>query len=110
MEERRNYIKERSDKYFIENLHLMFNRPNLLFKNRKDGNPMVDAFVLKNDEDKMEIEKKEIEFILNRLRQMFHSIANINREGSFYGGGASLIQLKNKIREKVKNIKPRSLH
>jgi hypothetical protein len=53
------------------------------------------------------IEQKEIKTILEKLRQMFHSIANIDSDGSFYGGGASLIQLKNKIREKVKNIKPR---
>ena len=103
------YAKERSDKYFMENLHFMFNRPNLLSKNGKDGSPFADAMLRKEDPS----EDKEIESILERLRDLFHSFSmppsiEISSKGVlFHGGGMNLMQLKRKIRERVKQIKPR---
>ena len=93
------YTKIRSDKYFMENLHLMFNRPHLLSKIGKDGSPFIDAMSRKEDPN----ENKEIEAILNRLEDFFHSFSRT----AFQGGGMNLMQLKRKIREKVKQIKPR---
>jgi hypothetical protein len=63
---------------------------------------MVDAMIHKSESSET-MEKKEIETILERLRQFFHSFT----DQPFQGGGMNLMQLKHKIREKVKQIKPR---
>ncbi len=91
--------KKSSDKYFMENLHLMFNRPNLLSKIGNEGRPFTDAMSRKEDQD----ESKDIKTILDRLKNLFHSFSGT----SFHGGGMNLMQLKSKIHEKVKQIKPR---
>jgi len=103
------YAKQQSDKYFMEYLHLMFNRPNLLSKNETDGSPFDEAMLRKEDQN----QDQEIQSILDRLRDLFHSFSippymEISSQGvSFHGGGMNLMQLKRKIREKVKQIKPR---
>jgi hypothetical protein len=96
------YVEKRSNMYFIENLHLFYNRPNLLSKREIDGHPIVDAIIHKNESTET-LQNKEIETILERLRQFFQSFS----EKPFQGGGMNLMQLKRKIREKVKKIKPR---
>jgi hypothetical protein len=98
----------RADFYFITKLHLMFNKSTLKSLSRFDGTSMAGAFVQKkliekhrlNEENNdLEIEQtyKE-ESMIEMLEQMFHSFA---------GGGMSLEKLKESIRLKIQNIKPR---
>lgn len=87
------------DYYFIENLHLLFNAPNLLKKNN-DGHPFSDAMTHKGW--KGDLEKKEIESILERLKVLFHTYSN-----TMEGGGMNLTKLKRKIRERIRRIQPR---
>jgi len=90
---------DRGDVYFMEYLHLMFNKPNLL-RNR-DENPFVDDMTLKETKIE-ELEEKEIEILIERLRQMFTSFS-----GGSISTGMTLEQVKQRIREKIRNIKPR---
>ena len=92
--------KNDPDYYFIDHLHLLFNRPNLLKKNGIDGHPYTDAMLHKGW--KGELLDKEIETILERLRQLFHTLS-----GSMEGGGMNLTEIKRKIREKIQRIQPR---
>jgi hypothetical protein len=87
-----------SEEYFITNLHLLFNKPNLLLRKDIDGAPLDEDFHLRGTkEDK---EKIEIESLLERLRIMFHT---------FGGGGKqwTLDDIKEMIRKKVKKIRVR---
>jgi ADP-heptose:LPS heptosyltransferase len=87
-----------SEEYFIDNLHLLFNKPNLLLRKDIDGDPLEEDFRLRGTkEDK---EKIEIETLLERLRIMFQT---------FGGGGKqwTLDDIKEMIRKKVKKIRVR---
>jgi hypothetical protein len=100
MEPNRNHPNRyHPDYYFIENLHLLFNAPNLLKKNY-DGHPFSDAMTYKGW--KGDLEKKEIETILERLKVLFHTYSN-----TMEGGGMNLTKLKRKIRERIRRIQPR---
>lgn len=99
MEPTRKYNNYPSDYYFIDNLHLLFNAPNLL-KKKEDGHPFSDAMTHKGW--KGDLEKKEIESILERLKVLFHTYSN-----TMEGGGMNLTKLKRKIRERIRRIQPR---
>lgn len=90
-----------ADKYFIDHLHLLYNKPNLIRMNGQEGSSFKDAF--KHKSIRENLNEKEIETIIERLRQMFQECAG----QEVYGGGRSLKQLKDFIREKVKKIEPR---
>jgi hypothetical protein len=82
------------DHYFIENLHLMFNKPNLIRNKSINGHPLVIAFknkVKPNQEEEVQL----VELMLDLLHGLFKEMK---------GGGITLEQLKEMIREKVKHI------
>lgn len=93
---------DRGDVYFMEHLHLMFNKPNLLRMRGIDGQPFVDAYEFKTMNHEM-LDKKEIEVLIERLRQLFKSFSG----GTSKYSSITLEQLKDKIRKKVKEIIPR---
>ena len=88
---------DRGDVYFMDHLHLFFNKPNLLKMNGIDGVPFTEDFDLRVM-DPENRDKKRIEFIIERLRQLFQS---------FKGGSMSVEEIKKKIQEKISQIKPR---
>ena len=91
---------ERADVYFIEYLHLMINKPNLLRMNGNDGQSFVDSQNLKKIKQLSpeKVNETEIETMIERMRQMFRT---------FSGGSLTVEQIKQKIQERVKHIKPR---
>ncbi len=93
-------MKKTAYKHFTQNLHLFYNRPNLLRMDGFDGHPYTDAMTYKGWVG--DVAEKQIETILERLKEMFHRLSN-----TMEGGGMNLTQLKRKIRERVHRILPR---
>ncbi len=95
------------ERFFMEYLHLMYNKPNLLRMNGNEVSPYPFAMEYKERRLTMQkdekadptVEKKQIENMIYLLERMFRR---------FQGGGVSLEQLKERIRDKVSMIQPRS--
>ena len=83
---------------FIENLHLMYNKPNLIGMELEST--YEDSF-----EHKQNIMKKYQ--TTNTELYIRQSIEKLQSLFSMTGGGMSLESLKNRIRRRIKNIKPR---
>ena len=105
----------KADEYFITNLHLMFDKQSLKLLSEQEGSSLKDVFTQKSliekNKKKMEdgsikieeggLEKEEYNrygAMIEMLEELFHSMK---------GGGRSIESLKELIRGKVKNIKPR---
>lgn len=98
----------RADYYFMTKLHLMCNKSTLKKLIGTEGSTLKDAYQQKylyeksNPEDresgKKEQEDQQVQSIMDMLENMFNS---------FSGGGMSIERLKDTLRTKVKNIKPR---
>jgi ribosome-binding ATPase YchF (GTP1/OBG family) len=91
---------ERADVYFMEHLHLMINKPNLVRMNGNDGQSFADSQSLKKIKQLTpeKVNDTEIETMIERMRQMFRTFA---------GGSLTVEQIKQRIQERVKQIKPR---
>ncbi len=84
--------------FFIQNLHLMYNKPNLLKMNTEAS--FEEAFQQKMNKllnGTMTSEEIVIKNMIDKLKVLF----------SWQNGGMTLDLLKNKIRDRVKHIKPR---
>ncbi len=99
----------RADYYFMTNLHLMFDKSTLKHLSELEGSSLHGAYEQKSwietqrvkPEDKEAAEKEEtsrVETLIQMLDQLFKR---------FGGGGISIERLKDILRGKVKNIKPR---
>lgn len=91
--------------FFIENLHLMYSKTNLLKMSTASVSSFEDAFLhKKNKEIKGTIasEELDIQIMIDKLKMLFSLSLSYKQ-----GGGMSLNNLKNKIREKIHQIKPR---
>ena len=95
---------------FITNLHLMYTKTNLLKMNKEkwlEGAPYEESFVQKKnnllivrkDEQARPSEEIEIEAMIERLKALFSFAQK--------GGGLTLDHLKDKIRKRIYQIKPR---
>ena len=85
--------------YFIDNLHLFFNKPNLIQNKSLNGHPFVMAFrnkVNPTGNDEVELVKVMLELLEFLFKEM--------KGGK---GGMKLEQIKEMIREKIKQIPPR---
>lgn len=83
--------------FFIENLHLMYNKPNLLKMNTESS--YEEAFQQKQNKiTNTPSDENTIKTMIDKLKGLF------SRQE---GGSISLETLKNKIRERVKKINPR---
>ena len=85
--------------FFIEHLHLMYNKPNLLKMSKESS--FEEAFRQKKNiltDNSITSEEFDIQIMLDKLKILFE----IKK-----GGGLSLESLKKKIRDKVSKIKPR---
>ena len=98
-----------SQLFFIEHLHLMYNKSNLLKINSENlmrGSSIEKAMIQKKNRETKGTktsEDIEIEDMIYKLKEFFAvSLAQ-------KGGGLSLDKLKDKIREKIYQIKPRSV-
>ena len=83
---------------FIENLHLMYSKSNLI--KMEIESTYEDAF-----EHKQNIMKEYT--VTNTDLYITHAIQKLQSLFSMRGGGMSLDFLKDKIRKKIKKIKPR---
>jgi len=86
--------------FFIENLHLMYNKTNLIRMNLESD--YEDSFEQKQNILKGQGDKNTELYIkqsIEKLKQLFTM--------SQGGGGMTLAHLKHKIRERIKKIKPR---
>jgi len=91
--------------FFIEHLHLMYSKTNLLKMSTGSASSFEDAFIHKKNKEirgNITSEELDIQIMIDKLKRLF-SLSLSYKEG----GGMSLDKLKNKIREKVKQIKPR---
>lgn len=91
--------------FFIENLHLMYSKTNLLKMSTASVSSFEDAFLHKKNntiKGNVTSEALDIQMMIDKLKMLF-SLSLSYKEG----GGISLDKLKNKIREKIQQIKPR---
>lgn len=94
--------------FFIENLHLMYNKTNLLKMSSEKllrGSPIEKAFEQKKNrlDHGKSGDEIEIDMMIQKLKDFF-SVALEQK-----GGSLSLEKLKDKIRERIYQIKPRSV-
>jgi hypothetical protein len=95
-----------NDFFFMTNLHLMCNKSTLKKLVGIEGSTLKDAYQQKylyetsNPEDKENVKEQDQHFqsIMDMLEHLFNS---------YSGGGMSIERLKDTLRTKVKNIKPR---
>ena len=95
-----------ADYCFMTNLHLMFNKSTLKKLVGIEGSTLKNAYQQKylhetsNPEDKENVEEQDqqVQSIMDLLENLFNS---------YSGGGMSIEKLKDTLRTKVKNIKPR---
>lgn len=104
----------RADFYFIQNLHLMFDKSTLKKMSTMEGTTLGNAYQQKvviekhrlnppkNDFEKEEHKREEEN---ERMKSMINMLENLFKQ--FAGGGMSIERLKDIIRNKIKNIKPR---
>jgi hypothetical protein len=100
-------MSSRADFYFIENLHLFYDKNSLNARNNQEPMTMDGAFrqkrwIEKNNlkpesTDRENEDREKYDTLQELLQQLFHS----------FKGGMSVETLKEMIRKKVKNIKPR---
>lgn len=88
--------------FFRDNLHLFYSKSNLFRMNGID-NRVEDSFHNKIDNFRKDekSERNEIGRMIDLLKELF------KRPDESYGGGLTLDQLKQKIRDKVRRINPR---
>jgi hypothetical protein len=101
------------DSIFIDNLHVMFgeqyllNTVNTIFTNMAPEYKVVMTNRLYMD-DSSNIEDKQREILLNYLSGLLSEFFKKIQKNVIRGGGLNkLEQVKNYIREKVSNIKPK---
>jgi len=85
--------------FFIEHLHLMYNKPNLLHMNTESS--FEEAFVEKKNKmtpGTVSTVERTIQSLIDKLKILFARQT---------GGGISLETLKHRIRDKISQIKPR---
>ena len=98
-----------SEMFFIENLHLMYNKTNLLKMSSEKllrGSPIEKAFEQKQNRlvhGTKSSDDIEIDMMIQKLKDFF-SVSLAQK-----GGSLSLEKLKDKIRERIYQIKPRSV-
>ena len=98
----------RADYYFMTNLHLMFDKSTLKHLSEMEGSSLQGAYQQKSWIEKQHVkpedtdaegeETSRVETLIQMLDQLFKR---------FGGGGISIERLKDILRGKVKNIKPR---
>ena len=98
----------RADYYFMTNLHLMFDKNTLNLLSEREGSTLYGAYEQKvwvekehvkpEATDAVDEETSRINTLINMLYQLFKR---------FGGGGMSIERLKDILRGKVKQIKPR---
>lgn len=96
-----------ADFLFIENLHFMYNKTTLLRDNNATGFKMEQILKQKYDIEKQKRDDKvdQVELDNKMYAAMILELGNLF--SLFAGGGTSLEQLKNTIRERIKKIKHR---
>jgi len=97
-----------SEMFFIENLHLMYNKTNLLKMSSEKllrGSRIEKAFEQKKNRlvHGKSSDEIEIDIMIQKLKDFF-SVSLAQK-----GGGLTLEKLKDKIRERIYQIKPRSV-
>ena len=100
-------MSSKADIYFIENLHLFYDKNSLNARNNQEAMTMEGAFrqkrwieksIQEKSTDREKEDRERYNTLQELLQQLFHS---------FKGGGMSIETLKEMIRKKIKNIKPR---